>query len=220
MKKEKLLYLGLICLSLFMLWTYLVLNYDVQLYSITNTKIGFYTINIWFQQLLGTHLFLYYLSDWFSLIPIGVCVIFAIIGLIQLIQRKSLLKLDYDIIILGIYYIVVMGCYLYFEMNPINYRPILINQYLEASYPSSTTLLVLTTMPTLYDQIKRRMKSSKFKKVILIFIIIFTLFMVVARLCSGVHWISDIIASIILSIGLFMFYQGLLQTIGETNGIS
>ena len=101
---------------------------------------------------------------------------------------------------------VIMG-YLLFEMIPINYRPVLIEGYLEASYPSSTTLLVLSVMPTLKFQIDRRIKKLLFKDVITIFVVGFSAFMVFGRLISGVHWATDILGSIFLSSGLFLIYK-------------
>ena len=107
-----------------------------------------------------------------------------------------------------VYYIIVIAEYLVFEMLPINYRPILINGFMEASYPSSTTLLVLSVMPTLIFQAKLRLKSLSAKSVISILTMIFSAFMVIGRLVSGVHWISDIIGSILISAGLFYIYKG------------
>ena len=115
--------------------------------------------------------------------------------------------MDYDIILLGIYYVLVVFGYLIFEMIPINYRPILIEGFMEASYPSSTTLLVLCVMPTLIEQINRRSKNEIVKKVIKALVICFSAFMVFGRLISGVHWLTDIVGSIMLSIGLFCIYK-------------
>lgn len=79
---------------------------------------------------------------------------------------------------------------------------------MEASYPSSTTLLVLCVMPTLVEQINRRMMDSVVKKVICIFTILFSGYMVIGRLLSGVHWFTDIVGSVFLSVGLFGLYKG------------
>ena len=98
--------------------------------------------------------------------------------------------------------------YIFFEIIPINYRPILINGVMEASYPSSTTLLVLCVMPTLIEQTQRRLSSIAVKKVITIVTIAFSAFMVIGRLISGVHWLTDIVGGVLLSIGLFSIYQG------------
>ena len=119
--------------------------------------------------------------------------------------------MDKDIIFLGVYYIVVIFGYLIFEMIPINYRPILIEGFLEASYPSSTTLLVLCVMPTLIEQTSRRLCNESVKKVVMMFSVCFSGFMVLGRLVSGVHWLTDIIGSIMLSAGLFCIYKAVVS---------
>ena len=132
-----------------------------------------------------------------------------------LIQRKSLFKVDYDIVVLGVYYIIVIFGYLIFEIIPINYRPILIDGFMEASYPSSTTLLVLSVMPTLWFQAKRRMKNEAFLKCVCVFSVLFSIFMVVGRTVAGVHWLTDIMGSILLSTGLFLLYRAIVIIIDE-----
>ena len=150
---------------------------------------------------------LYTLTDWFGLVPIFVCLIFAGVGFVQLVQRKSLLKVDLDIILLGVYYVLVIFGYLLFEMVPINYRPVLIEGFLEASYPSSTTLLVLSVMPTLYFQAQRRLIKKALRQIICIFSVLFSVFMVIGRLVSGVHWLTDIVGAVLLSSGIFLIYK-------------
>ncbi len=92
-------------------------------------------------------------------------------------------------------------------MVPINYRPVLINGILEASYPSSTTLLVLSVMPTLMFQVSRRTENTLIRKINAIFVILFSAFMVIGRLTSGVHWATDIMGSVVLSSGLYLLYR-------------
>ncbi|MBR3246045.1 MAG: phosphatase PAP2 family protein [Parasporobacterium sp.] len=204
-KKE--LMLGLILLAGFVVWTLLIRNIDVQRAGPNESEIGFATLNVWFHQLTGVHMLIYSITDWLGLVPIIVCMCFGILGLAQLVKRKNLLKVDADILLLGVYYVVVILGYLLFEMVPINYRPILIEGNLEASYPSSTTLLVLSVMPTLKYQVDRRAESIILRKAITIFVIIFSVFMVIGRLISGVHWATDIIGSVFLSCGLFLIYR-------------
>lgn len=207
-KKE--LKVGGSLLVIFTLWTGLVQCVDVKPIGANNTDIGFSTLNSYFHQMTGVHMTLYTITDWLGLIPIFVCVVFGGLGLVQLIKRKSLFKVDKDLILLGIYYFIVIIGYLIFEMIPINYRPILIEGRLEASYPSSTTLLVLSVMPTLILQIKRRSTHIVFTKIVYILIILFSLFMVIGRLVSGVHWLTDIIGALILSTGLYYLYKALV----------
>ena len=209
MKKngKKLLFLGSIFIGVFIIWTVLIQKVDVQPLGVNGTNIGFSKINCWFRQLTGVHMGIYNITDWLGLVPVFTCMIFGGMGIAQSIKRRSLLKVDYDIIFLGIYYIIVIWGYLIFEMIPINYRPILIEGVMEASYPSSTTLLVLGVMPTLIEQVNRRSESVIFKGTINAFVICFSVFMVLGRLISGVHWLTDIVGAIMLSLGLFCIYK-------------
>ena len=139
--------------------------------------------------------------------PIAVCTGFGILGVLQWIRQKSIAKVDRDILLLGAYYILVILGYLIFEMIPINYRPILINGFMEASYPSSTTLLVLSVMPTLLFQVNRRSGSETVRRITAAFVILFSAFMVIGRLTAGVHWLTDIAGSVLLSAGLYSLYR-------------
>ena len=212
---KKLLLSGIIFIALFTIWTFLIQLVDVQPIGLKNSNVGFATFNTWFHNLTGVNFTLYNITDWLGLVPVFICMMFAMLGLLQLIKRRSLFKVDLDIIILGVYYIIVIFGYLIFEMIPINYRPILINGFVEASYPSSTTLLVLSVMPTLVFQTNRRVKNITIQKTVTLLSIAFSLFMVVGRLISGVHWFTDIVGSIFLSFGLFYLYKGIVLLIDK-----
>lgn len=190
---------------------FLVMNFDVKPLGVLGTDIGFSSVNLWFKGIIGVHMDLYVLTDWLGLVPVFVCMFFGAVGFFQLIRRKSLLKVDYDIIILGIYYIAAVGAYLIFEKIPINYRPVLINGMPEASYPSSTTLLVLSVMPALAEQSNRRLKNFAAKKAVFAFAVLFSAFMVMGRLISGAHWLTDILGSVLLGAGLYHIYKSLIS---------
>jgi undecaprenyl-diphosphatase len=206
-KGKKYLIIGVISIFLFTLWTFLIQTVDVKSAGVNGTDIGFADFNCWFHSLTGVNMTLYNITDWLGLVPVFICMLFGCFGFIQLIKRKSLFKVDKDIIILGFYYVIVIFGYLVFEMIPINYRPILINGFMEASYPSSTTLLVLSVMPTLNFQAKKRIKNRWVKNIICIISIKFSAFMVIGRLVSGVHWVTDIIGGALLSVGLVALYR-------------
>ena len=207
MNKKKHLWTGIWLLLAFLLWTALIRCIDVQAVGPNGTKVGFASLNLWFHNLTGVHMSVYTITDWLGLVPIGICLCFGVVGVIQTVKRRSLLRVDPDIILLGLYYILVILAYLTFEMVPINYRPVLINGVLEASYPSSTTLLVLSVMPTLKLQIDRRTDKSLVRNVTGVFVIAFSAFMVIGRLIAGVHWATDIIGAVFLSRGLFLLYR-------------
>ena len=201
---------GVSFMLVFVFWTWLIQKIDVQPVGQKETDVGFAAFNGWFHKLTGVHMGLYTITDWLGLVPVFVCIVFGGIGLWQLIKRKNLFKVDTDLIYLGIYYVVVIFGYLFFEMYPINYRPILIEGILEASYPSSTTLLVLSVMPTLVLQANRRIENRYLKRIIYAFTIVFSVFMVIGRLVSGVHWFTDIMGAVFLSTGLFYLYKAVV----------
>lgn len=188
-------------MAAFILWTALLFRVDMRPIGPNGSLVGFSTLNQFVHSATGVHMSLYAITDWLSLIPIIFAVSFAILGLSQLIRRKSISKVDRNILILGGFYIAVMIFYVLFEIFPVNYRPILINGVLEASYPSSTTLLTLCIMPTTAMQLNKHIK-----KPLVSIIHLFTAFMVIARLVSGVHWLSDIIGGVLLSASLVNFY--------------
>lgn len=209
MKKneKKSLLIGSIFLAMFTVWTVLIQTVDVQSLGQNGTSIGFAAFNCWFHHFKGVNMLIYTITDWMGLVPVAICLSFAGIGLVQLIKRRSLFRVDADIMILGVYFVIVFLAYAIFEIIPINYRPILIEGKMEASYPSSTTLLVLSVMPALIEQIQRRLSGITAKRIIKIAAIAFSAFMVIGRLVSGVHWFTDIVGGVLLSAGVFILYK-------------
>ena len=205
--KKKHLWTGIWFLLTFLLWTAMIRCVDVQAVGPNGTKVGIAAFNLWFHHLTGVHMTIYTITDWLGLVPIVICLCFGAVGAIQMFRRRSLFRVDPDIILLGLYYILVILAYLVFEMVPVGYRPILINGILEASYPSSTTLLVLSVMPTLKFQLDRRTEKPLIRKVTSLFVIAFSTFMVIGRSIAGVHWVTDILGAVFLSAGLFMLYR-------------
>ena len=193
-------------LTAFVLWTVAICFVDVRAIGPQGSSVGFAGINGYVHNLTGVHFSLYNITDWLGLVPILVCMGFGILGLTQWIRRKSICKVDHDILILGGFYIITIAAYLLFESVVINYRPELINGYLEASYPSSTTLLVMCVMPTAVMQFNSRIKNKVLRNIIAVAIIAFIAFMVIGRLVSGVHWFTDIVGGALLSAGLVTMY--------------
>ena len=181
-KSKRLFWVGTSLLIAFVLWTMLVRFVDVWAIGPQKSNVGFATLNEYVHNLTGVNMSLYVITDWLGLVPIGFAFGFAVLGLVQWIKRKSILKVDRSILTLGGFYIVVMAVYILFEIVVINYRPVLINGYLEASYPSSTTMLVIAA---------------------------FIAFTVIGRLVSGVHWITDIIGGALLSTAIVLMYYAI-----------
>lgn len=208
MKKEnrRKLYIAMGMLAAFGLWTAVLCFVDVQPIGPRESKVGLATLNGCFHRMTGVHMVLYTVTDWLGLVPLAVISGFGLLGLIQWIRRKNPLKVDRSILVLGGFYLAVMATYLLFEAFVVNYRPVLIQGFLEASYPSSTTMLVMCVMPTAMMQLHRRISSRWLRTTAAVVMAVFTGFMVIGRLISGVHWITDIIGGALLSGGLVMLY--------------
>ena len=200
-------YIATYMLLAFMLWTAAIQMIDVQAIGPQGSSVGFATINGFVHNLTGVHMSLYTITDRLGLVPLFFVMGFALLGLIQWIQRKQLFKVDYNLLVLGGFYIVVMAVYILFEVLFVNYRPVLIEGILEASYPSSTTMLVMCVMPTAMMQINTYIKNDILKRSVASAITAFVIFMVIGRLISGVHWFTDIIGGVLLSAGLVLIYH-------------
>ena len=201
------LWIAVSLLMVFVIWTAAICFVDVKAIGPNGSSVGFATLNGFVHNLTGVHFSLYVITDWLGLVPLCIAVGFGLLGLIQWVRRKKLFKVDDNLFVLGGFYIVVFGAYLFFEAFPINYRPVLIDGYLETSYPSSTTLLVLCIMPTAILQWKDRINNRVLRKIIQTVSVAFILFMVIGRLLAGVHWFTDIVGGVLLSAGLVEVYR-------------
>lgn len=211
MKKEtrQELFIATALLAAFALWTAAVCVVDVQAIGPRGSSVGLATLNRLVHGLTGVHMGLYVITDWLSLVPVGVGLGFALLGLCQWVKRKSLAKVDASILLLGGFYLAVLAAYLLFETVVINRRPVLIDGVLEASYPSSTTMLVMCVMPTAAMQAKVRIRRASVRRSVIGAIHTYTVLMVAGRLISGVHWVTDIIGGALLSSGLVLMYHAL-----------
>jgi undecaprenyl-diphosphatase len=201
-------FIAAVCfLAAFVLWTAALCTLDRQPIGPQGSTVGLASMNRYFHSLTGVHWPLYTVTDWLSVVPIAFVAGFAALGAGQWIRRKQLLKVDRNIFVLGGFYAVVFAVYIFFQIAVINYRPVLIDGILEASYPSSTTMLVLCVMPTAAMQLFHRIKNGFLKRTVVYAIACYTAFMLICRTISGVHWFTDIVGGILLSTGLVMMYS-------------
>lgn len=191
----------------FIIWTAAICFVDLRAIGPKKSTVGFATLNGFVHERIGANMALYVVTDWLGIVPLVFCLGFAILGLVQWIQRKKIFKVDSSLLILGVFYVMVIAAYFFFEAVVINYRPVLIDGCLEASYPSSTTMLVLCVMPTANMQLQRRIKNALLRKIVGFSIFAFLVFMVMGRIFAGVHWITDIIGGGLLSAGLVTAYS-------------
>ena len=206
MKNRKNILICILLVLLSIIYTILVKYVDTSIIGPNGSVVGFSSLNSFVFNLTGNNMTLYKITEILGIIPILIALMYAVIGLIQVIDRKSL-KVDKELIALGILYIIVILIYVFFEKCIINYRPVLIDGILEASYPSSHTLLSICICGSALLINKYLFNNKKIYKYVNIVSIISMVLIVLGRLLSGVHWASDIIGSIIISITLLKILE-------------
>ena len=206
MKNKKNILICVLLVLISIIYTLLVKYVDTSAIGPNGSVVGFSSLNSFVFNLTGNNMTLYKITEILGIIPILIALMYAVIGLIQVIDRKSL-KVDKELIALGILYIIVILIYVFFEKFIINYRPVLIDGILEASYPSSHTLLSICICGSALLINKYLFNNKKIYKYINIISIISMVLIVLGRLLSGVHWASDIIGSIIISITLLKILE-------------
>ena len=210
-KKYVFLIISLFLLIISILYIIVIKNVDVRTIGPNNTSVGLSTINESFHKVFGYNDVLYKLTKYLGVVPILLVIMYALIGLYELTQKKSLFKVNKKLILLGCFYVVVLLIYILFEKLAINYRPVIIDGELEASFPSSHTILALCFCGSSLLTSKYFITNLKTKKYIDIISLIVMILIVVGRTLSGVHWFTDIIGGIIISLFLLsVLYTGIL----------
>ena len=203
------------CFGLFLLLILLVKAVDVaDVAAVEGTKIGLSKLNMAIHEMFGEHLAWYKVTNVLGYLAILIGLCFAAIGGLQLIYRRSILKVDKEILLLGGLYVVTVIFYILFEKVVVNYRPILMPDGTgpEASFPSSHTMLSCVILGSGLQLVKKYAKKSKTVQLVLTVVFAVMLALIVAgRLLSGVHWFTDILGGLLLSAALLNAYDGLLK---------
>ena len=203
-KKQKLFITSCVLLLVAIIYTLLVKFVDVSNIAPDGSNVGFASLNSGFKDLVGLNMTWYKITKYLGLIPIAMCGCYALLGLYQLIKTKSLKGVDKRIYALGVFYIFFAIIYVLFEKIALNYRPFIIDGELEASFPSTHTLLAVCICGSSLIASKYFIKNETLLKVTNIFTWIVMLVIVIGRTISGVHWLTDIIGGIIISSFMLM----------------
>lgn len=200
---------------IFILFTIILLTWDRQPIGPNQSIVGLSSLNQFIQNLYGINSSWYKITDWLGITAIGVAFAFSFIGLGQLIKKRNYRQMDPGIIALGVFYIVVASCYALFEILIINYRPILVEESLEASFPSSHTMIIICIMATAIIQFNTLLKNRQLRIAVNLISCLIMFMAIIGRMLSGVHWFTDIIGGILLSAALVMLYYSVLQAINN-----
>lgn len=203
---------GISCLLAAVL-TIILKTTDLAAIGPEGTSIGLSSMNSAIHSAIGVHESFYTITQYLGYLSLVNVPVFALIGLIQLIRRKSLLKVDYEILCLGGVYLVTLLLYILFEKVVVNYRPIIMagEEHVEASFPSSHTMLAVVGFGATLIIMGRYIKNKSIFTVVKMLYLLAIVVMVSLRFLSGVHWFTDIIAGLLISLTLLFAYLGVLR---------
>ncbi len=204
---------AIVCLILFLLTAVAVKTVDVAPIGPEDTSIGLAGINSPIHEATGLNMRLYKLTGYLGILSILAGLCFAGFGLVQLIRRKSLMKVDRELLVMGGLYIILAVLYVLFEFVVINRRPVILpdDVHPEASFPSSHTLLTFVILGSIMTVIGKYVKNRSLRSLIQVVCGVLILLMVFARLFSGVHWFTDIMASVFLGAALLFLFTAVLD---------
>mgnify|MGYP002625085303 CR=1 FL=1 len=210
MKKFSIPFVLFVC---FIMFTAALKFVDVQPVGPMDSEVGFATVNVFVHNLFGQNKVYDRISDFLAVLSLFAACSFAIIGAYQLLQKKSILKVDLSIILLGVTYVFVILIYVLFEKLVINFRPVLEKGVLEASYPSSHTMMILIILGTARTTMERIIHNELVLKGLRIVLAVLMVLAVAFRIMSGVHWFTDILGALFISAAVIQLYNSLYKSV-------
>ena len=202
-----------VCLLLFLGLTASVLWIDVAPVAITQSEIGLSTLNLAVRDAVGTSEIWYKITELLGYLAIASAAAFALVGAYQLALRKKFSAVDRDLYCAAGAYGAVAVCYVVFEVLVINYRPILVGGEIEASFPSSHTMLTVALMGVAIHQLSTRISSKILRMICVVFCSMIAAVTTAGRMLSGVHWITDIVGGVLLGSAIFFAYLGAVSSL-------
>lgn len=193
--------------GLFLVLILLLRTVDVKPVGPNGSLVGLAALNSAFFKLTGQIDVLYRLSEIAGYIALLSAAFFAFLGLLQLIKGKKLTAVDKDLYLLGAFYVVVLAVYLLFEKVVVNCRPVLEDGQLAASFPSSHTMLAITFLGAAALQFKNRLRNEKVRTAATLCCQTLVLLIVLLRLFSGWHWLTDVIGGVLIGTALLLVYS-------------
>ena len=194
-------------LFVFILFTVAVMKVDVAAIGPKDSLVGLSKINDFMFKKLGTHPIWDMITEVLFVTAFLIVLLFGVIGIKQLIERKSLWKVDHGILLLAVFYVFLAAFYELFEVAVVNYRPILEDGELAASFPSSHTMLICSIVGSAMVLVYRMLTNKVVRNAVEIIGGIILILAVMGRLLAGVHWFTDILGGVLLSAALVMFYD-------------
>ena len=199
--------------ALFLLLLVLLFTVDVAPIAPLGEKVGLSTLNQSVKDALGLNWSLYKIAKYTGYLALLLAAGFAVLGLVQLIKRRSLAKVDRELWVLAGLYAAALACYLLFEVFVVNVRPILMpdSSAPEASFPSSHTVLAITFFGSAALLCRKYLQKKPLRICAQAALTLLLLVTTICRFLSGVHWLTDILGGIFLGASLLSLFAGFVK---------
>ena len=235
MTRQGKLYLAGLFYVLFLALIVLLCLADRQPVAAGDTVVGLATVNAWFAiaaaGLSGGGIMdgstalspqLYQLTEYLGYFSLLVAACFALLGFVQLLRRRSLKKVDRQLLAMGGLFIVLAVLYVFFEKVIINYRPIVLpgESGPEASFPSSHTMLTVTILGSVCIVLRTYVKNDGLRVLLRVVCVLLILAMVCGRLLCGCHWLTDILGGVLVSCAMLALFDAASEEPDNRNEIS
>ena len=215
LKSNKYFIVSSILFCLFILFTIMIKFVGVKAVGPNGSEVGFADLNKSFYDSVGANNGAKIVSELIGYFAI-VCALF-FVGLLvyQWIKRKSFKLIDKNLIIFCVMCAVLVAFYVLFEICKINYRPTIVDGELKASYPSSHTMLICCLLVFCMLNFSYYVENMKIRYTLYACFSALAVVGTLLRLYSGMHWLTDIFAGVILSGALCFLFAGLLNMLSE-----
>ena len=181
---------------------------DIDFIAPDKSLVGLSSINGFIAKHFPFSNAFYIISEIIGYLALATVGFFGLLGLWQLIKRKSIFKVDSRIYLLAFLYIALAIVYVVFEKIYFNVRPVIMHGETvpEASFPSSHTILAFGVFGSAAVVIGDYIKNATAAKAAGIAFNVLAILAVITRFLSGVHWLSDIAAGILLGCALLCLF--------------
>lgn len=208
--KKKLL-VAAIFTGLFVCLALALKNFNVEAVGPQGSTVGFAQVNSGVFNTFGESKLWDKITDVLLIVSFLTALVFFVIGLRQLIKRKSLKKVDRELYALAGLYVVVGILYILFDKIVINYRPVLVDDKLVASFPSSHTLASCTLLWSAAIVLGKYVKNVKLRRALQITCVVLPLITSFGRIFAGMHWLTDVLGGIFLSGALVFAFWSVIE---------
>ncbi len=213
--------LAVVLYVLFLALIVLLKTVDVAPIGPENGMVGLSTINEAVSERVlrsGVNMKWYKITELLGYFSILAACVFALAGAVQLIRRRSLRKVDRQILALGGMFILAILLYAFFEKVVVNCRPVILPGETgpEASFPSSHTVLVCVIMGGIRRILPDYVKQPFLRGVLRLLALLVIVAMVALRFLCGCHWFTDILGGLLASGAMLALYAAILEPEGET----